>query len=87
MTPQALAKMKRELWWLEYRQALQSEHWHDLKAIVRARCNGRCEMPGCSGAAEELHHLTYRDLANETPEQVRYLCSDCHEKIHRNTLL
>lgn len=82
MTSSTINKMAKELWWLDYQQALRSTHWHDLKAQVKIRCNGICEWPGCKEPCQELHHCTYHHLGNETADECRYVCTFHHEIIH-----
>lgn len=57
-----------------YQQALKSEHWKKLRERVRARCEGRCEVPGCEGDFEELAHLIYERLGAERDEDVQAQC-------------
>jgi hypothetical protein len=45
-------------------------------------CEG-CLKPGLPG---EFHHLHYRSLGRETPNDLAYLCRDCHEACHRHGL-
>ena len=63
----------------EYRDVyLQSDHWRSVKS----RFEG---VPCvCCGATEkiELHHVTYCRLGKERDEDLRPLCSECHEWVH-----
>lgn len=57
-----------------YQAALRSKHWRELREIVRQRCGGRCEVPGCDGDYEELGHLTYERLGAELGADVQAQC-------------
>jgi hypothetical protein len=51
---------------------------------VRARANGRCEMPGCGrGGQLHVHHLTpVSDGGIHTVDSLRLLCAACHAQHH-----
>jgi 5-methylcytosine-specific restriction endonuclease McrA len=56
-----------------------------IRAMVLRRARQRCEdcgrsWQGCGGLA--LHHLTYRYLEMELPDNLRALCRNCHENRH-----
>jgi len=60
---------------------LKSNYWKNLKKVVRFRADNKCEICG-SKKQLELHHLHYRTLTKENPEDVILLCRDCHQKQH-----
>lgn len=82
MTPGALRKMAWELHYLNYQASLRSDHWHNLKQVIKERYGGICEWPRCVAPCEELHHLTYDTLGDERPQDVAYLCRQHHTLIH-----
>ncbi len=51
---------------------------------VRARANGRCEMPGCGrGGQLHLHHMTpVSDGGQHDVDSLRLLCTACHALHH-----
>lgn len=50
---------------------------------VLTRAWGRCESCG-RRAALDLHHLHYRSVGEEKPEDLRALCRECHDAAHRD---
>lgn len=66
----------------EYRQYLESEHWHALRLSALNRANRKCEacsdLRGLNG-----HHLIYRQpLTDGIPEDIMALCERCHDMWH-----
>ena len=65
-----------------YTKYINSASWNQstqrLACIERAR--GRCELCGRKG--KQVHHKTYYRIGNELPEDLLYLCLDCHEYQH-----
>jgi 5-methylcytosine-specific restriction endonuclease McrA len=84
---QRLAALEAESdrWWEWYNGYLQSPEWRALRDLVLMRANGRCE--GC-GTAEpsEVHHLTYDHAGAEFLFELVALCTNCHERLHRETM-
>jgi 5-methylcytosine-specific restriction endonuclease McrA len=60
-----------------YQNAIGSKHWKLLKGDVIQQRGLRCERCD-SYEALELHHLHYRTLGSERPEDVELLCPKCH---------
>jgi hypothetical protein len=65
---------------MRYTQYLESEHWKLFREkILTAR-------PICEECKSDknihVHHLTYENLWNEKPEDVKVLCRNCHCKVH-----
>jgi hypothetical protein len=66
-----------------YRDYLRSLHWYKFRVSYRRlktvdqRC-ATCNTPD----RLELHHLTYANIGRETPEDVMWLCSYCHDSHH-----
>ena len=64
-----------------YEMALSSPHWKYIRQKVLKRDNHICQA--CLDAkAEEVHHLHYENLGNETALELVSVCKTCHEKIH-----
>ncbi len=61
-----------------YRQSISSEQWKILKRKVIEQRGNRCQRCGQEGASLALHHLHYRSLGTEQPEDVELLCRECH---------
>ena len=55
----------------------ESPHFRSMRTLVKARSNGRCV--GCQiNPAEHVHHLTYKNVFSERPNQLVGLCRVCH---------
>lgn len=54
----------------------------EVRKIVRERSGGKCEHPGCSNRGEHVHHKTYKNVGNEDPEDLEFLCSFHHGTRH-----
>jgi 5-methylcytosine-specific restriction endonuclease McrA len=60
-----------------YVRHLRSPAWQALRLEVLARAQGHCER--CEERlASEIHHLHYRTLGMERPEDLLALCEECH---------
>lgn len=78
-TPERVA----ELVAMPYRRYLQTPEWREKRRVEIAAAEHRCRRCGAHGPLE-LHHLTYRNLGNEPPEDLVVLCVTCHQEAHRN---
>src|SRR5438128_393050 len=66
---------------LEYRARIASSGWERMRIERIAASYGKCE--GCRRYLPnelQLHHLHYRTLGNEQPEDLDLLCRKCHER-------
>lgn len=67
-----------------YKNYLSSDEWRLKKLHVMFHNGGR----GCiyCGAKKNLdvHHLTYRNIGDESLEDLIVLCRDCHKEAHAN---
>ena len=65
----------------EYAEYLNSPEWRERRALVLDRCAGLCE--GCrTQPADEVHHLTYRNVRREFLFELVGLCAGCHTRWH-----
>lgn len=65
-----------------YQAALGSAHTRKIREERFALAGDECEVrrsPDCTGAAEQLYHLTYERLGNERLEDVRASCAACNQ--------
>lgn len=70
-----------EEWQARYQDYLRSPQWKRKVDKIMRRAEGTCE--GCLGQpAEEVHHLTYRNVFEEFAFQLVALCSPCHRRYH-----
>lgn len=66
-----------------YQLHLTSPEWMDFRAEIFKQRGFKCEL--CKSKKNlQLHHLTYKNLGNEQPEDVMILCEVCHSKAHSN---
>lgn len=64
-----------------YRKYLQSPEWKEKRARVLAAANYRCEL--CKRKkATQVHHLTYKRIFKEPPEDLIAICRFCHDEKH-----
>lgn len=64
-----------------HRTHLHSEYWKNIRQLVLERDKGICQS--CkTEKAKEVHHLTYKNLGNETIDELISYCRACHEKAH-----
>ena len=69
----------------KYATYLKSKEWIDLKIDLITTRGQRCEK--CrkdkkSPTLLQIHHLTYKNIFNESPEDLMILCSRCHRIEH-----
>lgn len=64
---------------LEYNRYLDSEHWKNFRKEILGTYK-KCYI--CENKAEQVHHLHYRTLRMEKPDDVLALCKKCHCFIH-----
>jgi len=63
-----------------YKEYLQSSEWKEKRRLVIQRAEGCCEDCGkYVGNRGEVHHNDYDKLFEESVEDLRYKCADCHE--------
>lgn len=66
-----------------YNEYLQSEEWAQLKIDLFNHRGKKCEK--CSSEEEiHVHHLHYRNIFNEEPEDLVILCKKCHFAEHKD---
>jgi len=65
-----------------YQQRMTSANWKTLKRKVIEQRDNRCERCEKESASLHLHHVHYRSLGSEQPEDVELLCPECHTEAH-----
>jgi hypothetical protein len=68
---------------LDYDEYITSAEWREKRAEALARAGNMCQQCGANGSLE-VHHLTYKNLGNERPEELLVLCRFCHALAHNN---
>lgn len=61
-----------------YQRRISSSQWKVLKCQVIEQRGNRCQRCGQESASLTLHHVHYRSLGSEQPEDVELLCAECH---------
>ena len=74
-------KRKGETWHRWYGRYLRCDHWLKTRAAALARGNHACAHCGTAKRLQ-VHHLTYRTLRNERPQDLIVLCEACHRFAH-----
>jgi hypothetical protein len=63
-----------------YADRISSAQWKRQKRQVIEQRGNRCERCRQESAPLELHHVHYRSMGSEQPEDVELLCRECHSK-------
>lgn len=66
----------------DYAAYMRSPEWTDFRLAILAARGTICEKCGIATGTMQVHHLHYRNLGCEKPEDVRVVCLACHKKIH-----
>lgn len=64
----------------DYQRYLKSRDWYDFSLAIMALAGGACGQ--CGEPADDVHHLHYRTIGNESPCDVIPLCRSCHIEQH-----
>lgn len=64
-----------------YRTYLKTPEWDGRRRQALYDAGYRCERCGAASPLD-VHHLTYRNIFNEAPEDLQALCRPCHNWIH-----
>jgi hypothetical protein len=70
-----------QLWWKEYDEYLSSAAWKQKRQIKLERVDFICEGCGIE-KAEEIHHISYRNVPYEMLFELIGMCSFCHSLMH-----
>jgi len=70
-------------WFAEHDAYLHTDAWKRRRQAALERADFECqaELPGCTGEASQVHHLTYRHWRNEPLFDLVAVCRCCHEQI------
>ena len=64
-----------------YDDYLSSPAWRRVKARQRKLVIEACGLCGCDGSLD-LHHMTYERVGEERPDDLVWLCRNCHSMVH-----
>jgi hypothetical protein len=65
-----------------YRTVMGSPGWRRRRARVLRAAGRRCQTPGCTARAVDVHHVTYARLGHERPGDLLAVCEPCHDRLH-----
>ena len=66
---------------MKYNAYLHSKHWIQTRVDVLTN-RTKCERCGSTNKLQ-VHHLTYKNIYNENPEDLEVLCVGCHMHEHK----
>jgi len=64
----------------KYQKYILSEEWAKVRADLILVRGSKCEY--CGKPGKQVHHLTYKNLFFEEPEDLVLLCPSCHMAEH-----
>jgi len=76
-----------------YQKYLSSPHWRNLQKSLKSNpkyqtcysCDLTLAVLISCGDTDgiDLHHISYKNIGNETEKDIVPLCSDCHHRVHK----
>ena len=66
----------------KYRRYLLSPAWREKRENILKRDSYLCVS--CGQKAQQVHHLTYKNIYNEKESELVSICIDCHNKEHED---
>ncbi len=74
-------KLSKNSWKKKYKKYLLSNEWAQLKIDLFEYRGKECEKCGETKYLQ-VHHLSYKNIFHEEPEDLMILCKSCHKKEH-----
>ena len=62
---------------------LKSPEWQNIQLEALILQKYQCRLCGAKDIPLDVHHLQYRHLWDVKRKDLKILCRDCHEKVHR----
>lgn len=66
----------------KYKKYLNSDEWAEIRNDIVLMYNSVCQSCAKKTKYPQVHHLTYKNIFFEEPEDLTLLCKKCHEKVH-----
>lgn len=66
-----------------YANYLCTTHWKRFKDKYILEHGRICQICGCAQDGLELHHISYKNVGHESPNDVILLCKSCHDIKHK----
>lgn len=82
------AKLENPTFWvkdvptIDKKNYTQSEKWDQIRKAVLKRDDYTCRKCNASGVLLDVHHLHYKNLGNESLQDLVTVCRSCHNEIH-----
>ena len=68
----------------EYEAYLHSKQWKQKRQEIAERRNFTCEICGQKTLNNfHIHHKTYIHFGAERDNELKFLCENCHENLHK----
>lgn len=83
------SQQKAQEWHRQHEEYIRnSPIWQGKRRALYARLGGECQakMCGCSGQAEDVHHLSYAHLGDEPLWELKPVCRHCHQRLHERSV-
>jgi 5-methylcytosine-specific restriction endonuclease McrA len=61
---------------------MRSDKWKLFRQGIIVARGKKCEVCGDKNGGLHLHHLSYKRMGEELPEDVQLLCRACHQLQH-----
>lgn len=72
--------------WVRYNVYLASNEWKNIRIKIFERDSNLCQICKIK-PAEQVHHTTYKNVFKEKLEDLIAVCTECHEKHHKESKL
>lgn len=80
-TPAELSAAELNIYRYNKHQYLISPEWKTKRKQALKAANYSCQL--CKAETDlHVHHISYKNLFRENPEDLAALCSDCHTYVH-----
>ena len=71
---------------MDYNDYLQTDHWKQFRYQALKHYQYKCQLCGLlseNGSNLNVHHNNYKNIGNETFNDVTLLCQNCHNNHHK----
>lgn len=75
-------KKKQRTTKADYLTYLKSKEWQLKRNAILARDKHQCQFCGYKSDLQ-VHHISYKNIFAEDPDELITLCSTCHKKMHQ----
>jgi 5-methylcytosine-specific restriction endonuclease McrA len=61
---------------------MEQEEWQVRRVLALTRAGHQCQTCASRDTTLDVHHNSYKNYGNETPQDLVVLCRSCHQKLH-----